>query len=500
MGTSADDSPDSEVQRLRSQGHALRVAGRLNEAIGVFQELVDLRPDRSEAHNDLGNVLLRKGEHAKAIASLNRALALDSGNVDAWINLGNGFSALRQYAEAADAYRRALELRPNHGPVYANLANALWKSGELPEAADACRRAIAIQPDYAPGYTNLANIVLEEGRIDEAIAVHRQALKIAPDHPAARFNLGIALLQNGDFKEGWKEYEWRLQDENFSQRGRKFSQPVWDGSDLAGLRILFHPQQGFGDIIQFSRFVPLVAQRNGKVILESPEPLSRLLRTLDGVHEWIEEGDELPAFDVHCSLLSLPFHLDITLQNLPGKVPYLGFDPRRAEYWQRRMNPKSNSLKIGLVWAGNPSHLNDNVRSIHLSQLAPLAQNNRAQFYSLQKGAPGGQVRDVAGSFTVADLTPDLVDFADTAALIANLDLVIGVDTSVVHLAGALGKQVWVLLPLAPDWRWMMHRSDSPWYPTMRLFRQQKRGDWQTPVREMAEALRGLDVSAFKRE
>jgi hypothetical protein len=310
------------------------------------------------------------------------------------------------------------------------------------------------------------------------------------------WNLALMLLTHGDFERGWREYEWRWRVRELNMEF-KAAGPQWDGSDLAGRQILLFAEQGLGDAIQFVRYIPQVSQRGGKIALAVQGELIRLLRGTGGdrneisrsVETWVAFGEETPGYDVYCPLLTLPKVFGTTLSNIPADTPYLFADEAMAAQWKSRM-PSDDRLKVGLVWAGRPKHINDRNRSIAAGKLAPLARAENVWFCSLQKG-PIARPED-RPPFELADWTSELNDFADTAALIANLDLVICADTAVAHLAGAMGKRVWVLIPYLPDWRWMLDRTDSPWYPTMRLFRQPRPGDWETVMQQVATELNSL--------
>jgi tetratricopeptide (TPR) repeat protein len=456
----------------------------------VIGRINALAEDSAESNHELGYALLKRGEIVGAVAALRKAVEVRPDSVNAWIHLGNAHAAAREYEAGAAAYRRALELRPGYAEVHSNLGHALWKAGRLDEAIAECARAIELRPDYFAACTNLGNILLDAGRMGESIGAHRRALMLAPESPPAHFNLGVALLENGEFQEGWLHYEWRWRILKPFIPEPQFSQTMWDGRELGGRRILLHPEGGHGDTIHFARFAPLIAARGGTVVLACQKELFGLLKTLDGVSELVAWGDGLPAFDVHAPMISLPRLLQTTLQNIPASGPYLRCDPSRVDFWKRKMPAKDGRLNVGLAWAGSPAHLNNLQRSIPIGTFAPLSKVQRARFFSLQKGEASGEAR--SSPFPIIDWTADLHDFAETAALISQLDLVICVDTAVAHLAGALGKRTWILLPSAPEWRWMRGREDSPWYPTVRLFRQSTAGDWAEPICKMTEALGGL--------
>jgi len=327
------------------------------------------------------------------------------------------------------------------------------------------------------------------GRIDEAIAACRQAIALNPDYAEFHFNLALSLLTSGDFQQGWEEYEWRWKCKEFPSPARDFAQPQWDGCPLEGRTLLLHTEQGHGDALQFIRYFPLVEQRGGKILIECYAELQRLFRTTAGRCQVVVRGQPLPAFDLHSPLLSLPRVFGTNLANIPNTVPYLRADPEDAGRWQRRLADDSALVKVGLAWAGRPTHTNDRNRSIKLARLAPLGQLPGVRFFSLQKGEVAAEAKTPPPGMELVDWTEELKDFAETAALIANLDLVVAVDTAVVHLAGAMGKPVWVLLPFGSDWRWLLERQDSPWYPSMRLFRQSRIGDWDSVIARVVEAL-----------
>jgi hypothetical protein len=418
-------------------------------------------------------------------------VAIDSGFFKAHCNLGLVLAAQGRLDEAIAAYRAATAIHPNLAEAHNNLGNALKEKGELDEAIAVFRRALALKPEYAEAHNNLGAALLAQGHIDEAIAAHRQAVAFDPRVPDIHYNLSLDLLTRGDLQQGWEEYEWRWKLPSFQPYLRRFSQPLWDGSPLDGRTILLYAEQGYGDAIQFIRYVPLVAQRGGKIVIECGVELRRLFQSMAGICQIVVRAERLPAFDVHAPLLSLPRIFGTTLNNVPDSVSYLSADPADITAWGRRMDRLEPAVKVGLAWAGRPTHLNDANRSIKLAMLAPLAKVSGVRFFSLQKGAAAEQVASdaLSAGIELIDFAGDLNDYADTAALIANLDLVIAVDTSVVHLAGAMGKLVWVLLPFVPDWRWTMTGERSPWYPTARLFRQASRGDWTSVIRRVVEGL-----------
>jgi tetratricopeptide (TPR) repeat protein len=468
-------------------------------ARALIGKAIKLSPRNASYHNTLGVALLGMDQGAAAAAAFRRALALDCSYAEAHNNLGNVLMRDRLAAEAEHCYRRALAARPGYPVAHNNLGSALRAQGRLDAAAAAYREALALAPGYVGAICNLGRVLHEQARYEDALRHFDRALALDPDHAESHANRAIVLLLLGRFEEGWREYEWRWRVKSFAATGfagepRDFGKPAWDGTNLAGRRILVHAEQGQGSAIQFVRYVPLVAARGGRLILECQRPLARLfagLVTASG-GALVINGEAFPAFDVQAPLMSLPRILGTGLATIPAKVPYLGVDPALSEEWERRLAPWPRP-RVGLVWAGNPRHENDANRSMPVTALAPLLPQDegdeRIALFSLQVGASATD-RAWLGSTPVHDLAPDLGDFADTAAVLGHLDLVISVDTAVAHLAGALGRPVWLLLPFVPEWRWMLEREDSPWYPTMRLFRQTAPGDWGALMARVAAALR----------
>lgn len=471
--------------------------GELDEAIGLFQRILSVNPAFPGAHNNLGTALTRRGRHEEAVTNYRKAIALKPDSAEAHNNLGNALKAQHKLQEAADCYRKALALRPGYPEAWYNLGDTLAEPENFEQAVEAYGKAIALRPDYNDAHNNLGNAVKNQGRFEEAFACYRKALAIDPEFPEAHNNLAQMLLLHGDYEAGWKEQEWRWRWKEFPSPRRDLKQPQWRGEDLAGRTILVHAEQGMGDVIQFSRFVPMVAERGGNVIVECAAALYRLLRSIPGVKQWVVAGDSLPDFDMHCPMQSLPLALGITLENLPNRVPYLSVDQRAIERWRKKLSNdavgQSAGLRVGVAWAGNPAHRNDRNRSIPASMFLPLSTIAGVSLYSLQKG--DARVIDIPAALGLIDHTHDLADYADTAALIMNLDLVISVDTSIIHLAGALARPAWVMVPFIPDWRWLLAREDSPWYPTIRIFRQTHRGDWCGLIDRVTRALHAIALS-----
>jgi tetratricopeptide (TPR) repeat protein len=481
------------AEALNNRGNTLQALGRFAEALESYDRALALRPDLAEAHYNRGNTLQALGRFAEALKSYDRALALRPHLAEAYYNRGNTLQQLLHFAEALESYDRTLALRPDDAAALNNRGNVLRDLGRLEEAEACYRETLRLKPDYAEPRNNLGNVLGALGRLEEAEVCYREALSLSPDSPALHINLATLLLLAGRFEEGWREYEWRWQDKQ--PQPRKFTQPLWAGEETRERVLLLHAEQGFGDTIQFCRYVPLAASK-ASVILEVPRALAHLLSSLDGVERIVVRGDALPPFDLHCPLLSLPRAFGTNSATIPGKVPYVKADTAISAAWKRRLADLPG-LRIGLVWAGSardsrPATMIDRRRSITLGQFARLADVLGVSFVSLQKGDPASQTRSPPQGLVIRDWTEELEDFADTAALIEALDLVISVDTSVVHLAGALGRPVWLLNRFDTCWRWLLGRNDSPWYPTLRQFRQPKPGDWDSVLTEVREALTQL--------
>ena len=472
----------------RNFGHALLKQGRPDEAEVHYRWVLDRCPDIPSAHNNLGAVLAKLQRLAEAVACYRRALDLEVRYPDAHNNLGAALAKQGRLDDAVACYRRAIELAPDYPDAHNNLGAALVKQGRLDDAVACHRRAIELKPDYPDAYSNLGGALATQGRLDDAVACYRRALELGPQIPGPHLNLALILLARGEFAAGWAEYEWRWKTLDLTNGPRPFAQPQWHGEPAAGRTLLIHAEQGFGDTIQFCRYAPLAAERGLRVVVEVQKPLVRLLGCLPGVDRVFGHGEDLPPFDLHCPMLSLPLAMGTTLATIPAAACYLQADPLQVAVWRTRLAAISDQgSRIGLVWAGSSAMGADWQRSLPPDRLAPLFDVPGVHFFSLQKDGPAAPTH-----LPLSEFMAEMDDFADTAALIANLDLVIAVDTSVAHLAAALGKPVWLLDRFAPCWRWLLGRRDSPWYPTLRLYRQPEPGDWDSVVAEIVGDLRSF--------
>ncbi|NTV49853.1 MAG: tetratricopeptide repeat protein [Geobacteraceae bacterium] len=422
-----------------------------------------------------GSDLLQTGEAAEALLRFQDARKIAPSNATLNLYTGAALHDLGDYEGAIASYRLALESAPEVGEVHNNLGNSLMALGRFAEAADCFLRASEIMPTSPVPRAARASALQAMGNVDEAEADCRMAVAIDPFFAAAHWNLALNLLLQGQYAEGWREYEWRWQKPDFTSPVRYSDVPLWDGSPLNGRTILLHAEQGFGDAIQFVRYAPLVALRGGNVVLECHPQLVSLFQGAGGIQAVVPFGSPLPTFSFQVPLLSLPRIFETSLQNIPSDCPYLSVAEERRKRWSVLVSAYPLGLRVGLVWAGK--NYPDPLRSSCLAELAPLASGS-ITFFSLQLGNGAEEAKTSPAGMKLVDLTDQIHDFADTAALIEQLDLVISIDTAVAHLAGALGKATWLLLPYAPDWRWLLERSDSPWYPTMQIFRQEKPGDW----------------------
>ena len=476
-------------------GIVLKKQGRLADAVMHYRQALTLRPDYAEAHNNLGVALKDQGRLEEAIACYQQALRLKPNYAEAYNNLGNALKEQGRSEEVIANYQQALRLKPNYAEAYHNLGIALQEEGRSAEAITCFQQALRLRPNCADSHLRLGAVLMLCGKVDEAVASFQWAIHLKPEYTDAHFNRALAWLLMGNFEQGWPEYEWRWMRKELPPP--RFRQPVWDGSGLEGRTILLYAEQGLGDTLQFIRYAPLVKQRGGSVIVACQEALLDLLTTCPGVGRAVAVGSTLPDFDTHAPLLSLPGILGTTLTTVPADVPYLFADRQLSEHWLQALGP-TEAFKIGIAWQGNPGHPQDRQRSLPLVSFEPLARLDGVRLFSLQKGPGVEQLAAAQERFSLDDLGCQFQTFQDTAAALENLDLVITVDSAVAHCAGALGVPVWVLLPFSPDWRWLLHRKDSPWYPTMRLFRQTEPDKWDTVFDRVAGELRKMVVANGK--
>ncbi len=490
------------AEALHCLGIALHAQGQNAQALGFLERSLRAQPGNSQAENNRATVLNALGRAAEALAALDRAVTLQPDDSALHYNRGNTLMSLLRDAEALAAFDDALTLQPEFRQALQNKGIVLTRLGRPQEALQTYEMLLALYPAEAQ-----ADVVLSEARVNRAWALDRlnrreEALAacdvaIAGDatHALAHFNAAPICLAMGDFRRGWREFEWRWRDPTFKVHARHFPQPLWLGdADLQGKRILLYAEQGFGDTIQFCRYAPLVKARGAHVIIEAPPPLLPLLRTLEGVDEWVGFGEKLPPFDTQTPMMSLPLAFGTELHSIPAVVPYLAADPARIAKWREILGP-GQGPRVGLAWSGNPTLQSDAVRSAPLAALAPMFFDG-VTYISVQRDI---KPRDQAAVTVlgVQNFAAHINDFADSAALLSLLDVIVSVDSAPAHLAGALGRPVWLLLHHAAEWRWLMQREDSPWYPTALLFRQKTPLDWAEVAGRVGEALRSKEVSVL---
>jgi Flp pilus assembly protein TadD len=469
---------------MLSQALNLIQRGDFAGALQILQQVLSADPENPDALHMAGVSLLYSGNAGQSAELLIRAVRLRPDRVDYQFNLGSALAAAGRRDEAIAAFLHAATLPFNEAAPLAQLARELHNLGQYAAALGCSTRAVTANPNDAESLTIYGQNLMATGQNEAALAALRRAVAMRPNDADARWDVGMLLLKAGQLREGYREFEWRLR----SPGGlllRGFPSPQWTGSNLVGKTLLVHAEGGFGDTIHYVRYVPPMKDRALRLVLECQGDLIPLLQSLDGVDEIIARGQPLPAFDFHVPLPSLPAIFGTDLNSVPNAVPYLTVPDDRLKKWAERVG-SDGKLKIGLCWSGNRGDPTDK-RSIELQKLAPIASIPGVRFVSLQMGEDAKQPRP--SGMELADYTSEIRDFADTAALISQLDLVVSIDTSVAHLAGALGKPVWLLLPNVAAYQWIVGRTDSPWYPTMRVFRQPVQDDWETAISQLSEAL-----------
>ncbi|MGO9513691.1 MAG: tetratricopeptide repeat protein [Steroidobacteraceae bacterium] len=484
-----------------NRGNSLRSLKRYTEAIDSYDQAIAAMPQIAEPYFNRGLALYELKRYEAALSSYDEAIAIRPGYAEAHLSRGNVLKRLRQPEAALASYARAIELKPGYAEAHCNRGNVQSELGRFDAALASYDAAISIAPGYADAHCNRGNLLGDLMRFEEALQSFDRAIAADPGYAQAHFCKSLVSLLLGDWDNGWRDFEWRWRNEHCasSKEKREFSQPLWLAEQpLAGRTILLHGEQGLGDIIQFCRYATLVAARGARVVLEAPRSLANLLRSLQGVAQVVVHGETLLPFDYYCPLLSLPLAFGTTPATIPAQIPYLRSSEARAKYWRDKLGERTRP-RVGLVWSGGfrPDQPElwqvNNRRNMPLTEMATLMHPG-LEFYSLQKGEPAeselAQLKAKGWSGPkLIDFTGELHDFEETAALIEQLDLVISVDTSTAHLAGALGKRVWILNRFDTCWRWFLDRTDTPWYPTARIYRQDRAHDWRGVVRRVREDL-----------
>jgi len=486
--------PQDAADTLMREALACREAGGFEAAERLLYRALALEPGSVQIQLQLGDLFRQLGRHDAALSACLEAVRLAPGLASARNNLGNAYLDVGQQERAIAEFRGAIALDGGLAEAHFNLGIALHRQGDRAGAAHCFRSAVQARPGFAAAHLNLGYLLQEKGDNAGAIAAYRSATRLEPGLVEAHVNLGTQLLLAGRLAEGWTEYEWRLR---YPEYGASAAGAVrWDGGPLEGRRILLDAEQGFGDAIQFLRYAPLVAERGGRVTVRCSPKLARLFKNTAGIEAVVGRDIPVSGFDLYCPLPSLPLVFGTTLETIPAPVPYLHADASLAALWKSKLADRAATLKVGLVWASQSKQNTASARSVNLAALAPLAGVPGVRFYSLQRDEAARQAEHPPVAMRLGVLSGELRDFSDDAAVVANLDLVISVDTAVAHLAGAMGRPVWTLLKHAPDWRWLLGRNDSPWYPTMRLFRQAAPAAWDAVIEELAGALRRFAADA----
>lgn len=461
--------------------------GRWKQALAAYERILQISPGHALAWNNRGNVLLAFGRLEEALASYERALRIQPQYADAANNRAAALHRLNRWEEALAGYDQALRMQPAHADAHNNRAMVLGELGRCDEALAGFDRALALRPTYAQAHSNKARVLQDLGRWSEALENLEKAVALDPSLVEAQWNRALLLLRLGDFERGWPAYEWRWKVDSMRPFLRDLPGPFWSGNEsLSEKTILLHAEQGIGDTLQFSRYMPMVAEQAAHVIVEAvPEVCALLAENFPGI-EVIERSAPLPRFDLHCALGSLPLAFRTTPATIPPPAA-IRVDDGKARTWRARLGARTVP-RVGLAWAGNPRHVDDRRRSMPFEKLLPLLRE-RADFHVLQTELRT-DAQTIRAAFPNVHLwTGELRDFSETAALVSHLDLVVTVDTAVAHLAASMGKPVWIMVASVPDFRWMLARSDSPWYPTVRLFRQPRSNAWESVVAEVRRAL-----------
>ena len=475
------------AEGLHLMGIICHQEGDLIAAIDYVRRAIKVKGTVPLYHSNLGEMCRQVGRLDEAIAAGKRALELEPNLPPTLNNLGIAYFDREEFTVAERYYRRALALDPKFAEAHNNLGNALRQQHRFEDAIPEYNRAMEFKPGYADAAANLGGVLHISGRFREAVSSYRWALTVNPQQPNAHTGLGILHLLHGDFDQGWPEYEWRL----LMSESRHVSPPgpTWDGSNPAGTRMLIYGEQGFGDALQFCRYVALLRDLGASVQLRLPAPVVGLIaHSIPGID--VSADHDLPAYDCHCALLSLPHRFRTRLNSIPNQLGYLRAPPEMVAKWRARLG-SGPELKVGIVWTGNPKHINNRYRSVAADTLLPLLSVEGVKVFSLQVGARHAELTKCSKG-AVPDFSAELTDYTETAGMVANLDVVVTICTSVAHLVGAMGKPLWMLLNAVPDWRWMLEREDNPWYPSARLFRQRKAGEWGEVIERVAAELRAV--------
>jgi len=487
------------LAQMPENAHALHYLGLIRisrgnkeEGLKLIRQSVEMNPSVGLFHMNLAGALLDAGDVHGAEQSAREGIAKGAQGAQPHINLGQALWRQARFEEGLAAMQKAEELEPQRPDVQSFLGVYYTSLRRYDEAFAALGRAIEIDPNRAFHHANLGAALYATHQLDESVVEYRKAIALQPDRPEFHADMALPMLVGGNWTEGFREYEWRLKVPHIVALPRHYPQPQWDGSPIQGKTVFLYPEQGFGDAILFCRFAPMLRERGARVILEVRQELYNLVKSLKGIDQLISRGTDVPSFDFHSALLSLPMHFKTTPENVPAQGPYLSADAARIERWRAEVVSVESEakLRVGLVWGGSKTARHDPQRSLPLEGFAPLAHVPGIRWYSLQVGEDAQQLAQPPQGMQIVDLGRKIRDFADSAAAMAALDLVICVDTSAAHVAGATGRPVWMLEPYLPYWPWGIEGETTPWYPTMRIFRQPALDNWDGVLERVAEALR----------
>jgi len=479
------------ISFLTSEAFKYHQEGNLKEAKNIYEQILKHKPNHFDALQLLGILYGQINKKDKAIKLLELALQIKPDDAATLNNYGVILTEVNRTNDSYEVLDKATNIKPDYAEAYSNKGNTLKLLEKYDDAVKAYSKAIQLKPNYAEAYNNRGVIYKELSQMNLALKDLKKAISLKPDYPEANSTMGVTLLLTGNFSKGWEQYEWRWKDLSDPSVIRSFKQPLWDGKkSLKGKSILLYSEQGLGDTIQFSRYILLIKALGAKVILETHMELLNIVGSIDSNITVILMGQTLPHFDFQCPLLSLPLKFGTGLKNIPSPNRYIWADKRIVPKWKKKIGSQKKPL-IGLAWEGNPLHKNDYNRSILLAELIPHLPK-KYEYIGLQKDIRESNLKTLKRSSMIDNLIDNNVSMDDTAAIIENLDIVISVDTSVAHLSASMGKPTWILLPFVPDWRWLLNRNDSPWYKSVKLFRQEKRGNWELVFKDLNKKLNVL--------
>ena len=485
------------IEAYVNRGNLLQALRRYQEALDSYDKAISLNPNHAESYNNRGNALQALLKTDEALISYDKAISLNPNHAESYNNRGNALQALLKSDEALISYEKAISLNPNYVDAYNNLGNLFKYLGKVTEAKNNYSRALSLNPKFLPALYNSAVISFDQGDLINAIKLYKELIAIDPKHPDGNWNLSICYLMIGNYELGWEQYEyrWLTPSAPFYQNKRLYSKPLWSGKESLNNKTIFiYFEQGYGDTIQFCRYMSLFNELGANVILQVQKPLLMLLKSLGGAINLIPDNCNPPNFDYHCPLLSLPLAFRTRLGNIPKYQSYIAPNTDKVEYWKSKLGPK-NKFRVGLSWSSTSNFKDDHKRSLSFAQFANLFPNNTKdfEFICLQKEIKTSDKVAFSNANMIQFYGNELEDFSDTAALMSQVDLVISTCTSIPHLSCAMGIPTWILLSYVPDWRWLMKQTDSPWYPSATLYRQNQLGEWSSVLEQIRSDLSNIN-------